>query len=93
MGKIDTDQLIQHLQEKWQDRPCPMCNARKWNIQSKAFELREYYGGDLVIGRGPIIPVIPIICTNCGNTVLVNSLVAGVDIQKNEKSDEGGKNA
>lgn len=55
-----------------------MCEVDDWSVQDKAFEVREFYHGDLVVGRGVVIPVIPVVCQNCGNTVLVNAIVAGV---------------
>ncbi len=88
MAKINTEKLIQHLNDKWKTQPCPLCGARQWNVQDKSFELREFHGGSIVIGPGPIIPVIPVICANCGNTILVNSLVAGVELEGKEGKNE-----
>jgi len=74
--KINTDALLTHLRAKWQGRPCQQCGVGNWNVQDKAYELREFAYGTLVAG-GPVIPVIPVICTNCGNTLLVNAMIAG----------------
>ncbi len=86
MGQFNTKKLLEHLQAKWQTTPCPMCKARQWNIQERSFELREFHGGNMVLGGGPIIPVVPVVCTNCGNTILINSLVAGVEEEGKSKS-------
>lgn len=88
MAKVDAGRLIAYLQTKWQDRPCPMCGARQWNVQNTSFELREFHGGDMVIAPGPVIPLVPVMCTNCGNTILINCLVAGVDLEGGEKKNE-----
>jgi len=42
----------------------------------KIFQLSEFHEGNLVVG-GLLIPVIPVTCTNCGHTVLVNALISG----------------
>jgi len=76
MSEIKTEKLISHLKTKWQGRRCPLCNQGKWNVSDKVFELREYHGGGLVVGGTPIIPVVPVTCDNCGNTVLVNAIVS-----------------
>jgi hypothetical protein len=76
MSNYDTQVLINHLKEKWQGRGCSQCGSRGWEIQGSVYELRQYSQGTLVIG-GAIIPVVPVTCANCGNTVLVNALSAG----------------
>ena len=80
MKKIDPNEVINFLNSKWQGNPRPMCNGRNWNISNKIFELREFNNGDLVIG-GPssaIAPVIPVTCSNCGNTIFINVLSTGL---------------
>jgi hypothetical protein len=53
-----------------------MCGTSQWSVQDKVYQLSEFHGGNLVVG-GPLVPVIPVSCTNCGNTVLVNAIIAG----------------
>ena len=78
--KIDTNKMIYFLQNKWGDSICPYCHGNNWDVPDKAFELREFNKGDLKIGgpEGAILPVVPITCTNCGNTVFINALLAGL---------------
>lgn len=78
MDKKDFEEFVNSLNDKWQDRPCPMCNNRKWSVQNKVFELREFRGGSLVLGGTPIVPIIPITCENCGNTILINAIKSGI---------------
>jgi hypothetical protein len=78
MTDVKSEQIIKHLTEKWKGRSCPMCGIGNWNVQEKVFELREYNGGNMVLGENlPIVPVIPVTCDNCGNSVMVNAIVAG----------------
>lgn len=53
-----------------------MCGGEPWSVQDKVFQLTEFHQGSMVIG-GPVIPVIPVSCGNCGHTVLVNALISG----------------
>lgn len=79
MSNYDSKQLIEYLNEKWKGKGCPMCDENQWAISDKAMEIREFHGGNLVVGQNSSIqPVIPINCGNCGNTMLVNGLIAGV---------------
>lgn len=80
MKKADGEQMIKFLNERWQGARCPLCGNSGWNITDKYFELREFNDGNLVIG-GPnnaIIPVIPVTCKHCGNTVFINALTTGL---------------
>lgn len=47
----------------------------------------EFNKGGLVIG-GQVIPIIPITCDNCANTLFVNAILSGVlkanEVEKNE---------
>ena len=83
---IDTQKLIAHLKDKWLGRPCPMCQVGNWNVSDKVFELREFYGGGLRLGGVPIYPVIPVTCNNCGNTVFINPITAGVLIRDEKEA-------
>lgn len=74
MTNFDTDKIKKVLVEKWGNKSCPMCNNNNWNIQDRCFQLMQYNKGSMVVG-GPVIPIIPVTCTNCGNTVLVNAIV------------------
>ncbi len=65
MAKFDTSHVIAHLNQKWAQRACPLCGVSKWTVQDSTFQLMEFTQGGLVVG-GPVIPVVPVICTNCG---------------------------
>lgn len=73
--EVNSAKLEKYLRDKWGGRPCPLCHVAKWNIQSSVFELRQYNATGIVAG-GKVIPIIPVTCTSCGNTVLVNAKVA-----------------
>jgi hypothetical protein len=76
MSQYETAPVLAHLTQKWANRPCPMCEKTAWSIEGSSFELREFNHGNMIVG-GPVIPIIPVVCTNCGNTVLVNAILAG----------------
>ena len=76
MSEMKSAEVIAFLSEKWGTRACPMCNKGPWSVQDRVFQLSEFHQGSLVVG-GPLIPVIPVSCGNCGHTVLVNAIIAG----------------
>jgi hypothetical protein len=78
MSRIDDAKLIAHLTEKWGvNSQCPMCKGQEFSVGDRAYQLTEYHQGNLVMG-GPVVPLVPIVCTNCGNTLLVNAILSGV---------------
>lgn len=77
MAKFDGSKAVEHLRAKWHGRSCQMCGAGNWNVQDSTYQLIEFNQGGLVLG-GPVIPVIPITCSNCGNTILLNAITAGI---------------
>jgi hypothetical protein len=83
-SQIDTKALIANLAAKWQGRVCQMCGIGNWAVQDKAYELREFHSGGLVVG-GPVLPVVPVVCSNCGNTILVSAIVGGALKREPEK--------
>lgn len=64
------------LNEKWPDEKCPMCGVKNWEV-ADLVELRPYSGTSSFV-LGGVHPLLPVVCTNCGNTVLVNAVVAGL---------------
>lgn len=71
--------LITRLNKVWVNpKNCLVCNHNEWQIADSVFELREFQGGNLVLGNSKITPIIPVICDNCGNTVFMNAIKLGV---------------
>ena len=87
MSNSDSEKVIKHLQEKWKGAKCPMCGEGSWGVQDSVFQLTEFSQGNVILG-GPVIPVIPVSCNNCGNTILVNAIQIGVVKQSEENKHE-----
>jgi hypothetical protein len=66
------------LEDKWgKDRKCSQCGTDDWGIGGTP--------GSLPVGTpegrtriGPNYPCVVVICSNCGNTILLNALAIGV---------------
>lgn len=78
MDESGPQKAAEWLRTKWSNSSCSQCSTNQWDI-GPPMELRGFHGGSLVIGGGgSLVPVLPITCLNCGNTLLVNAIVAGV---------------
>lgn len=77
MKNVNSKKVIELLNKKCSGARCPLCGGVKWNVIDKCYELREFNDGNFVIGgaNASIIPVIPLTCANCGNTIFINALV------------------
>lgn len=73
------ERAIAWVNEKWAApvKTCPVCLANQWQVGDVS-ELRRFEGGGLVVGGGNILPTFPLVCLNCGYTMLFNAVVSGV---------------
>lgn len=66
--------------------PCNVCTGKDWILNDTIFELREFQGGNLVVGgKASIFPVITVICSNCGNSLFFNAIQLGLIKKENDK--------
>lgn len=68
--------LAAYINEKWANSNCRLCNQNKWSTEGY-INLSISPNAGLVLG-GPALPTVAVICMNCGNTVFINALVAGI---------------
>lgn len=62
---------------------CQSCGNKDWIASENIFELREFQGGNMVIGgKSAILPVVPVTCKHCGHTIFFNALTIGLLGQK-----------
>lgn len=76
MQSIDTAALINHLNAKWAGRNCPMCGGGPWEVQPLIFQVSAYV--PYIQPNLPALPLCPVTCKNCGNTLFINAKSAGL---------------
>jgi predicted RNA-binding Zn-ribbon protein involved in translation (DUF1610 family) len=65
MSEPHGNRVLAWIREKWgEQRPCPYCGEARWDV-----------GPPVVLGASPAVPVV---CGNCGNTLLIDAGVMGV---------------
>lgn len=70
--------LLRHLNAKWAAKTCAHCNSNHWEIGGWTPVPIGTGPGEVVIG-GAVLPGVAMVCMNCGVTVIVNAMVAGLD--------------
>jgi hypothetical protein len=79
--------LLDHLKKHWvPPSTCPICRSNDWEVGPQVYELREFHGGNMVIGGSALVPIVPVICKVCGNVILINPLVAGIALNAGDKT-------
>lgn len=79
MVKVDSKKIEFHLNEKWKVKICPMCGTNNLKIQKNIIELNEFNNKLLPNGtQYARFSVIPVICINCGNVLLVSAEISGI---------------
>ena len=66
--------IVDHIQLRWKDIPCPMCKSNSWVVYDREYKLVEFNKKSSTNGKA-MVPVVPVSCKNCGNTLLVNRYV------------------
>lgn len=68
--------FIEYINTKWPSpQTCPVCRAEeKWFIPNYIYELREAKHK----AKFKFAPLIEIVCANCGYTLLINAIIAGI---------------
>lgn len=81
------ERITTWIHSKWkQHNECLLCNSNSWSVTG-IFEMRSFHGGTLVVGGdSSVLPVLPVICNNCGNTVLLSAVVIGLTPRNSEKA-------
>jgi hypothetical protein len=69
--------IIAHLKSTWAVQTCPMCKQNNWEIHG---QITITLGGTPGHGSGggQSLPCAAVICQVCGNSVIINLVVAGV---------------
>lgn len=65
-----------HLNEKWSTKVCPMCGCNAWTYDDILCTPLTLGPNNSINLGGKIMPLVPVTCTNCGNTIFINALVA-----------------
>ena len=76
--------VTEYMNYKWREGDnykCPLCDCKTWVIGDLIFGLHEdqsQRGGFISGGGNQILPIIPITCKNCGNTIFINAKISGI---------------
>src|ERR1700691_5481191 len=80
MTQVQRDAVRDRLNNKFDDQnipDCEMCGNDAWAIDPYVLELREFAKGMVIVGA-PVLPLVSMHCTRCGNSKLFNAISLGV---------------
>lgn len=68
--------LARHISAKWVC-PCPMCGVTDWVAAGYVNLMVSSAPGRIELG-GTHLPSVAVVCKNCGVTIIVNGITAGM---------------
>jgi len=75
--QLHPKEIVKHIRKNWlHEASCPLCGQHDWSVQHDVYELVKRTENGSARDES-VMPVIPVICKKCGNTVLVNGDIAG----------------
>jgi len=78
LSREATDALANHIHRVWTQKECFHCGTNNWALHGY---ITLITGDTLGAPVGaPILPSAAAVCQTCGNTVLINLVVAGVPL-------------
>jgi hypothetical protein len=70
------ERIIQHLKSAWTVQACPMCRKSNWEVHGPiTFALGT---SENFVTPGQNLPCAAIVCQSCGNSLIINLVVAGI---------------
>jgi len=76
------NKIKQFLNERWHEpRSCTVCKETDLTFSDTLFSLAEF-NPDNLFAVTTEIPVVALVCSNCGNVTLFNAIVMGIEIDK-----------
>lgn len=64
--------------------PCPLCGKTTWSVSDRIFQISEYETDESLASKlennaeSRCMPVIALVCENCGHTHLINAMAANI---------------
>lgn len=75
--RINHEKLIEKLDEKWKEVPCPFCKDHNWTVDPTIMTPLEVTQNKEMNLGGRIQPLVAVTCRCCGYTAFINALVLG----------------
>lgn len=78
LDPITSNTVLSIINRKWKNKNCLLCGANAWAINGYVTLTMSNVPTEQVIGGGVVLPSAAVICRNCGNTHIINLVIAGL---------------
>ena len=70
---------------------CSLCGGMHFTVIDSIFEMREFQGGDLIIGgEASTLPLVILVCDTCGGLKTLSAVKLGIlDTEEKQVKDDG----
>ncbi len=76
--KTVEEKIKKFLDEKWKSDGCQICGEREFFTFDSVMKITEFSPKAGFVSARQSIPVVPVMCLNCGNLNLFNAILAEV---------------
>lgn len=74
--------VVDHVNMTWKTKKCPMCGKRDWKVEGVVrLLINDYPSTSALCTEDPVpltLPSAAFVCGKCGNTLLINLVLAGL---------------
>ena len=91
--KISVDLTKLNNKIRGKARNCPLCRqSNTFSALPHLMELRDFREGGFVLGSdADVLPLVTLICENCGNVVFLSAIQLGLLEEKNDTQNYSGE--
>jgi hypothetical protein len=77
--KAAAEKIVEALKQQGATRACALCGKGPWALADAFYFLTAQQDLPNVSVGSPGMPLAAMVCENCGNTVLINMLILGLE--------------
>ncbi len=77
LDQATIDKVTNWINTKWTNKNCVLCTSNAWALNGFVVLSLGDQPHNVVLG-GQHLPSVALICKTCGNTIIVNLVIAGI---------------
>lgn len=85
----DQQRIISAIQARAPQASCPFCHRGPFTLVDRYLSLSLSETAGAVVLGGSVLPIVSLVCSNCGHTQMFNLIVLGLADLAGQRADNG----